>query len=135
MMILMENSGGWSVNYRCNAIAGRLCRPLMKGAKVFQQALASAEGDEAVGRWAMPFRQTRSAVGVTLPLVALGFPRGQALANVFSRRGAHRRGLSQRRYFFANILFGRLHRRNVSRHLLMLAEEPLQRYAEEQRHR
>jgi sulfiredoxin len=34
--------------------------------------------------------------------------------DVFSRRGVHRRWLSERRYLFANILFGRLHGRNVS---------------------
>ena len=36
-----------------------------------------------------------------------------------SRRGVNRRGLSERGYFFANILFGRLHRQNVSGHLLL----------------
>ena len=39
--------------------------------------------------------------------------------DAFSRRDVTRRGLSERRYFFANILFGRLHRQNVSGHLLL----------------
>jgi hypothetical protein len=43
--------------------------------------------------------------------------------NLFSRRGVHGRGLSERRYLFANILLGRLHGRNVSRHLLMHARK------------
>ena len=37
----------------------------------------------------------------------------------------NRRGLSERRDFFASILFGRLHRRNVSGHLLLLARQLL----------
>ena len=53
---------------------------------MFQQASAAAEADEAVGRWAMPFRQARSAAGETLQPVALGFPRGQALGR-FSAAG------------------------------------------------
>ena len=36
-----------------------------------------------------------------------------------SRRGVNRRSLSERGYFFANILFGRLDRQNVSGHLLL----------------
>jgi hypothetical protein len=48
----------------------------------------------------------------------------QKLWDVFSRRGADRRGLSER-YFFADILFGRLNHRNVSGHLLLLAGELL----------
>jgi hypothetical protein len=47
------------------------------------------------------------------------------LWDVFSRRGVDRRGLSKRRYFFADILFGRLNRRHVSGHLLLLAGELL----------
>jgi hypothetical protein len=43
--------------------------------------------------------------------------------DLFSRRGG--RGLSKRRNLFANILFGRLHGRNVSRHLLMLVRKLL----------
>jgi len=39
--------------------------------------------------------------------------------DVFSWRDGNRRGLSERRYFFANILLDRLHCRNVSRHLLL----------------
>ena len=86
------------MNHRCNAIAGALS-PINEGAKVFQQALASAEGDEAVGRWAMPFRQTRSAVGVTLPLVALGFPRGQALGRFFAAGRAQARAERAKIFF------------------------------------
>jgi hypothetical protein len=43
--------------------------------------------------------------------------------DLFSRRGVRGRGLDERRNLFANILFGRLHGRNVSRHLLMLARK------------
>jgi len=43
--------------------------------------------------------------------------------DLFSRWGVRGRGLSERRNLFANILFGRLHGRNVSRHLLMLARK------------
>ena len=45
--------------------------------------------------------------------------------DVLSRRGVNRRGLSERRYFFANILFGRLYRQNVSEHLLLPARQLL----------
>ena len=51
---------------------------------MFQQAWAAAEEDEAVGQWAMPFRQTRAATGGMLQLVALVFPRGQALGCFFA---------------------------------------------------
>ena len=48
---------------------------------VFQQELAPAEADEAVGQGA---RQGRSAGGQTLQLAALGFPRGQPLGRFFA---------------------------------------------------
>jgi hypothetical protein len=51
---------------------------------VFQRGLALAEVDEAVARLAMPFRQPKSAAGEMLQLVALRFPRGQALAPFFA---------------------------------------------------
>jgi len=54
------------------------------GATVFQQGLALAEVDEAVARLAMPFRQPKSAAGEMLQLVALRFPRGQALGPFFA---------------------------------------------------
>ena len=95
-------------------------RPNFNGrARVFQQAWA-AEEDEAVGRWAMPFRQARSAGERRCRWLPWGF-RVDKPWNVFSRRDVNRRGLSERRDFFANILFGRLHCRNVSGHLLLLA--------------
>jgi hypothetical protein len=50
---------------------------------MFQQAWAAAWEDEAVGRWAMPFRQSMAATGRMLQLVALVFPRGQALGRFF----------------------------------------------------
>jgi hypothetical protein len=43
------------------------------------------------------------------------------LWDVFLRRGVDGRGLSERRYFFADIMLGRLHHGNVSGHLLLLA--------------
>jgi hypothetical protein len=46
-----------------------------EGAKVFQQAWAPAEGDEAVGQWAMTLRQPRPVTGGMTQLVALAFPR------------------------------------------------------------
>jgi hypothetical protein len=51
---------------------------------VFQQELAPAEADEAVGQWAIPFRQGRSAGGQTLQMVALAFPPGQPLERSFA---------------------------------------------------
>ena len=74
----------------------------------------------------MPFRQLKSAAGGTPQLVALGFSADKPW-DIFSRRGGrgHGRGLSKRRNLFANILFGRLHGRNVSRHLLMLVRKLL----------
>ena len=64
---------------------GELTRPNFNGrAMVFQQELAPAEADEAVGQWAIPFRQGRSAGGQTLQMVALGFPPGQPLERSFA---------------------------------------------------
>ena len=54
-------------------------------------------------------------------MLASGFSRADKPWDVFSRRGVNRCGLSERRYLFANILFGRLHCRNVSGHLLLPA--------------
>ena len=51
---------------------------------MFQQGLALAEVDEAVARLAVPFRQPKFAAGGMLQLVALGFPRGQALGPFFA---------------------------------------------------
>jgi len=60
-------------------------RPNFNGrAMVFQQELAPAEADEAVGQWAIPFRQGRSAGGQTLQMVALAFPPGQPLERSFA---------------------------------------------------
>ena len=54
------------------------------GAKVFQQAWVAAEEDEAVGQWAMPFREPRAATGRKLQLVALVFPREQPSGRSFA---------------------------------------------------
>jgi hypothetical protein len=54
------------------------------GATVFQQAWAAAKEDEAVGRWAMLLGQPRTATRLTLQLVALLFPGGQALGRFFA---------------------------------------------------
>jgi hypothetical protein len=55
-----------------------------EGAKVFQQAGAPAEGDEAVGQWAMTLRQPRPVTGGMTQLVALAFPREQAVGRFFA---------------------------------------------------
>jgi hypothetical protein len=62
----------------------RFGHALNGGAQVFQQAWAAAWEDEAVGRWAMPFREPMAATGRMLQLVALVFPRGQALGRFFA---------------------------------------------------
>ena len=51
---------------------------------VFQQAWAAAKEDEAVGRWAMLLGQPRTATRLTLQLVVLVFPGGQALGRFFA---------------------------------------------------
>ena len=68
MIVLMANSRAGCrrniirrLNRRRNAIAGIVAQ-INGGAKVFQQALPAAEAAEAVARWAMPFRQARSAI-------------------------------------------------------------------------
>ena|ERR1700752_5543777 len=87
---------------------------------VFRQALPMAEADAAVGQRAMPLQQARPAAGEMRQLVAWDF-RVHRLWDVFLRRGVDGRGLSERRYFFADIMLGRLHHGNVSGHLLLLA--------------
>jgi hypothetical protein len=49
----------------------------------------------------------------------------QKLCDVSSRRDANGRGLSERRYFFTDILFGCLKRRHISRYLLLFASDLL----------
>ena len=66
---------------------------------MFQRALAAGEADEGVGRSVMPFRQERSAAGVTLQLVALGFPRGQVLGR-FSSAGREQARPESAKIFF-----------------------------------
>jgi hypothetical protein len=61
-----------------------------------------------------------AASGQMMQLILLGFPRAQALRRCFFAAG--REQARKRRDFFANILFGRLHRRNVSGHLLLLVK-------------
>ena len=73
---------------------------------VFQQELAPAEADEAVGPRAIFFRQGRSAGGQTLQLAVLGFSAWTTLGTFFRARGVNRRGLSERGDFFADVLFG-----------------------------
>jgi hypothetical protein len=51
---------------------------------VFQQAWALAEEDEAVGQWAMTLRQPRPVTGGMTQLVALAFPREQAVGRFFA---------------------------------------------------
>ena len=87
---------------------------------MFQQALAPAEADAEVDRWAIPCREGRPAAEQTLKLALWGLRMGSS-RDVFSRRCLNRRCLTERRYFFANILFVRLHRLDFSGHLLLLA--------------
>jgi hypothetical protein len=64
-------------------VAGRV-RVFNVGAMVFRQALLMAEADAAVGQRAMPLQQARPAAGEMRQLVALGFPRAQALGRFFA---------------------------------------------------
>jgi hypothetical protein len=51
---------------------------------MFQQALAPAEADAEVDRWAIPCREGRPAAEQTLKLAALGSPHGQLSGRFFA---------------------------------------------------
>ena len=101
-----------------NAIAGLLLASSMEGRRCFSRRGQRQRRTRRLVRSSSALRQPR--------------PRGEGYWSwlpwcfrvdkpwdASSRRGVNRRGLSERGYFFANILFGRLDRQNVSGHLLL----------------
>jgi hypothetical protein len=55
-----------------------------EAAQVFQQPWGPAEEDGAAGQWAMTLRQPRPVTGGMTQLIALAFPREQAVGRFFA---------------------------------------------------